>query len=402
MARVTLALAVVASLAIAAPGARAAGGCQVARHAHVKATARHVVAYTVRRSEGRRDLYACLDGRGRRVKVEALPADARLGPVVAAGSKLAYAVIEDLGYPHYFPAGYASVRLLDLRHGDVARTLRSIQSDSRPPKIGRLVLAPDGALAYTTRWYYVDHFGDDFEPRQEVREVEAFDDLGYWPVAGGRGLALGSLERHGRVFTWTDAGERHSKRFRELGKCSLPRKAHVRAYARGVTVYVLAPSDGSVGGDAHACIATIGEDQVLHRYGANEDPTVFRIAGHFVAWDGTEWGAEGHGEDHVRGYDLDRHAQTLDAPVAPSHEECYEVRDLVASREGDVAWTTDGPPCGPGSESNRVTAWDACGRIELDDDPRVELYTLRRVGGGVVWDVGEESRDFEFRSAADC
>src|SRR4051794_23132983 len=115
MARVTLVFAVVASLTIAAPpAARAAGGCHVPEHAHVKVRARHVVAYTIReRSE--RDLYACLDSVGRRVKISRADqggdSSYRVSAIAASGTKLAYGLVT------YYPGGGdLGVRLVDMRH----------------------------------------------------------------------------------------------------------------------------------------------------------------------------------------------------------------------------------------------------------------------------------------------
>jgi hypothetical protein len=39
--------------------------------------------------------------------------------------------------------------------------------------------------------------------------------------------------------------------------------------------------------------------------------------------------------------------------------------------------------------------------FELDDDPYLDVRSLRRFGRTIVWQVGEQ-RSFEFRSASEC
>jgi hypothetical protein len=397
MARATVFVVALACLAAGVPAAHAAGGCEVPKRAHVKASARHVVAYT--RSH---TLYACLDSSGKRVKVKELRPELRLGPVVAAGSKLAYTVIENAGV-HASYDGYARVRLVDLRHHAGPFTAGWVGSWDGPPTIERLVLAPDGALAYSVRWFDLEQVDEYHSSLHEVREVRAHDDLGSWRMAEGSGIDLRSLAHRGRVVSWTDAGARRSKRFRELGKCRFPREARLRGYARGVTVYDLESDGGDDGRDDHACIAQIGEDQLIHRHEPGDYSFDQGIAGHFVAW---AVGYASSDEVHVSVYDLDVHGLVHDALVEPSAEDCGfepEVRDVAVSRQGDVAWTTEiENGCGPGSGRHLVTALDACGRIVLDDDPQVQLYSLRRFGRMILWEVGTEQRSFELRSAADC
>jgi hypothetical protein len=410
MARVTLVLAVVASLTIAAPpAARAAGGCAVPKRARVKATSRHIVAYTVARAGGTRDLYACLDARGTRAKIQALGPEEWISQAVAAGSKLAYAVIEQFPENHYYPRGYARVRLLDLRRDADPETVGLLSSDVRLPLIGRIVLAPDGALAYSARWYWTDRFMDYISPAHEVREVEAVDDLDGWQMAGGTGarIDLRSLERRGRRVAWTESGVRRSKRFRDLGKCTLPEDRWVRGYKRGVTVWESESAPGSDEYEAHACIADVGEDQLIRPDHPLGDSGWYKIGGHFVAFDSHETVA-GRDEHHVGVYDLDGHRLLHDAMVegdVPTEEGCSteaEVRDFAVSRAGDVAWTTEISDCHPGPGRHLVTAVDACGRIELDDDPSVGLWSLRIARRWVSWDRGAEERSAELRSAANC
>jgi hypothetical protein len=393
MARVTLALAIVASLAIATPAARAAGGCHVPKQADVEATSRHVVAYTIARDDGARVLYACLDSRRERVGLKALSDGLRLGPVVAAGSKLAYVVVEDKP-----GGGNARVRLIDLRHGAGPLTVGWLDSYGGPATIKRLVLAPDGALAYTTRSFWTESGYDYTGPRHEVRTVRAVDQIGHWQMAEGGGIDLRSLERRGRVVGWTDAGVRRSKRFRDLGKCRLPERARFRSYARGVTVYELA-APGEFWGDVHACIATSGEDQLIRRNDSTEYSFNYRIRDHFVAWAVADSSSD---DFRVNAYDLDAHALVRDAAVeGASGQGCsspYVIPDLAVSDQGDVAWTAQIE----GTCGRLVTAWDACGRMVLDDDPRVELYSLRIAGRRVLWEVGEEERSAELRSRSEC
>ncbi|HKP92076.1 MAG TPA: hypothetical protein VJT75_19055 [Thermoleophilaceae bacterium] len=398
----TLAFAVVISLATVAPAARAASGCHVPKHARVRASSRHIVAYTMASGGGARDLYACLDTDGRRVKAQTLEPEEWVTRAVAAGSKLAYAVIEQLPENHRYPRGYARVRLLDLRRRGDPETVGVLHSDVRLPVIRRIVLAPDGALAYSARWYWTDRFMDYVSPAHEVREVEAVDDLGYWQMAGGTDarIDLRSLERRGRRVAWTESGVRRSKRFRDLGRCTVPDGAWVRGHAEGVTVWELERTPGQYEG--HACIADVGEDQLIRQAHPIGDGGFYRIGGRFVAWTGDD--------NHVGVYDLDGHRLLHDAlGEAPRSEDCYTppaIRDLAVSHEGDVAWTMEAAepddPCGDEPARHVVTAVDACGRIELDDDPSVGLWSLRIAGRRVIWDSGTEERSAELRSAGDC
>jgi hypothetical protein len=123
-----------------------------------------------------------------------------------------------------------------------------------------------------------------------------------------------------------------------------------------------------------------------------------------VAWQDYTTHPDRTEEHHVRAYDLDRHRLARDA-LLDDPGNCQsppEVYGVVVSPEGDVAWTTEiSGGCGS-PDHHLVTAWDACGRIELDDDPYLNVYSLRRVGRTVVWEVGGEQRSFEFRSASEC
>jgi hypothetical protein len=412
MARVTMVVAVVASLTIVAPAARAAVGCQVPKHAHVRATSRHVVAYTVASGGGTRTLHACLDSDGRRMKVERLSAGdesgTRLGPVAAAGSKLAYAVV---GFAPN--SGYASVLVLDLRERGGPRRVWSIDSQPSPPTVGRLVLARDGALALTYRWFWRNSFGDYVGPTHEVRAVDAVDDLGPRALDTGTGnrVRLGSLERHGRVITWLNAGERRSARLRSAGRCEIPEEARVRGHTSRVVVY-------SVGDDSaelrlYGCLARTGATRLMHRAsetGKSERSGKVRIVGAFVAWSDNVEEADWSQTRYVRSFDLDRdrlvHEERVGGRPASRCLDETGAPALVLSDTSDVAWTTrswDGEGCGgPTTEHRLVTAVDPCGRRVLEDDPAIDLRSLRLTRRTLTWTVAGSERSAQLRSAADC
>jgi hypothetical protein len=394
MARVTAVLVVVASLTAAVPAARAAGGCEVPKHAHVKATSRHAVAY---RAHSR--VFACSDRDGDTVLLERVgkrPNDTvtHVGPIVLAGSHVAYAKRNNDGY-----SGYVQVIHVDLRHPGRREKLGA-RGGVGPPTVGRIVLAPDGALAYTMRWVVPEYPGT-----HEYRAVVVVDELGFQAITAHGLVDMKSLVRRHRVVSWTEDGKRRSTRFRELGKCTLPDGARFMAYRAGVVAYKL--DDGQV----YACIGRTGQRQLIEfdeREGRFEYSELFRIGGHFVGW--TKFVAQEGAPDRtfVRLFDLDRRRVVREIPV--ESKECpgdVTVSDLAVARNGDLAWialTLDPTDyCSGDPRLPSVNVWDACGESVLDDDDRAVWWdSLRIAGRQVRWTVSGEERSAELRSVSDC
>jgi len=408
MARVAFAVAVVASLAVAAPAAQAADRCQVPRGAVVKAEAKHAIAYR----EGSR-LYACLERTGERVLLERVGRRGdkvvRVASMVLAGSHVAYA--KRRTYAPYYTWGNDRVVHVDLRHPG-RRDIESPWSDAGPPSAGvsTIVLAPDGAYAYTAQAFEPDPAG---EVMYEERLVVAHDEVGrrtldHWGSRTGDdagAIDLDSLVRRHRVVSWTKDGERHSARFRDIGKCRVPPDARVERYAAGTIVYKRF-FDGPWG--TLACIGRIGESQLINEDSGDEYSDVYRIGGRFVAWTELVGGRGAPGDRYVRVYDLGRRRLVRDLLLKP--EDCratVEVPDIAVARSGAFAWITnfyDWDDVCPDDvlRRTRVSARDACGTIVLDEDPDIDPASLRIAGTQVRWTASGEERSAELRSADDC
>ncbi|MFL5781521.1 MAG: hypothetical protein ACJ760_09425 [Thermoleophilaceae bacterium] len=400
MARVTLALAVVASLTTAAPAARAAGGCEVPSGAHVKATAKHAVAYRV----GSR-VFACLHGTGDRVLLERLGEHGgrvtRVGPIVLAGPHVVYAKRRTSSSSDFW--GYVEVVHIDLRNPG-GRDADTPWGDPGPPSayVLQIVLAPDGAYAYTAQGFQPDEAGEKY---YEERLVIAHDGAGrraldYWGNGGSEddsgAIDLGSLVRRHRVVSWMHAGESRSAHLRDVGSCRVPPDARVERFAAGTVVYKRY-------GGTLACIGRVGKAQVINEDvisdGRYESSDTYRIGGRFVGW--TELvERDGHADErYVRLYDLGRRHLVREALVTSN--DCRAdvgVPDIAVARTGAFAWTT--AVYDSEHVCTLVTAWDACGRSVLDEG--VDTNSLRIAGAQVRWTASGAERSAPLRSSADC
>jgi hypothetical protein len=405
MARVTVALAVVISLTAAAPAARAAGGCEVPSGAHVKVRARHVVAYTVG-DRATRDLYACLDSVGRAVKVTSVhqsdESGYRVGAIAASGTKLAYGLVT------YYPdGGYLWVRLVDMRHPAKQQAVGYFDSPRDPPRIPRLVLARDGAVAYTAWWiaYYNESTGE----AQARGVVESRDPLGPDELDPGPGVDLGSLERHGRIVSWLNSGERRSATLHSVGRCRIPPEAWVRGHTSKLVLYSVGDPGPPV--DYYTCIEQTGTTRLIDRTinrGGTERALRFRLSGLFVGWVHSFLGADGAQSLHVRVFDARRGHLAKEAFAGgnpPGRCDSAQVPALALTPGGEVVWISrrfEAPSCdSPATERRLLMAWDGCGRRALDDDPT--LYgPLTLAGMTVSWSARGRRRSAELRSESDC
>ncbi|HKP92077.1 MAG TPA: hypothetical protein VJT75_19060 [Thermoleophilaceae bacterium] len=223
MARVTALLALVVLLATVAPAARAAGGCHVPSGAQVKARTERAVAYR----EGSR-LYGCLRRTGDRVLLARVGKRGdkvtRVAPIALAGPYVVYA--KRRTYADASSEFWGGVRVfrVDLRHPE-QRDIDTPWGDPGPPSafVERIVLAPDGAYAYTAQGFEPDPVGEVY---YEERLVVAHDEVGrrtldHWGSRTGDdsgAIDLDSLVRNHRVLTWTHDGEQLSDRFRDAGR----------------------------------------------------------------------------------------------------------------------------------------------------------------------------------------
>jgi hypothetical protein len=405
MARVTAALAIVGSLLIAAPAARAASGCEVPEGAHVKAQTRRAVVYRVRDR-----VVGCLEHGAGPILLERVGAvgplghhQFRVGPVVLAGPYVAYG-------SRYFGRsdGSAGVTWRDLRYPNRWDFRGNALSDRGRASVPRLVLKGDGSLAYTIRWRSLE--GPDYEHVREHREVRAHDAFGRRVLDSGEHIELRSLRLHRRRLTWTKGGRGRSALLRGTGSCGLPRGARVRAHEGGIVVYSVRrspPDQYSI--DVFACSRRSGRRQRIHveewSDAVAEEGQHYRIAGRFVAWAFIRLDHDQNQALYVRVYDLHRHQVTRSAQVAfrAYAEQVSEgaIPAVAVSRRGDVAWTTR--TYGQGSREFRsVGAWDECGRVVLDRGRRINLASLRVSRNTVTWRVRGEVRSAELRSSTAC
>lgn len=399
MARVTLAVAVVASLTIAAPAARAAGGCEVPSGAHVLKRSDHAVVYrTGNRVDG------CLDRVGEPVFVMFVGPDdfqsqARIGAIALAGPYAAY--VDTHAFRPQSPplADYARVRRVDLRTQDRQTGMGSAESFYATPNVPRLLMAPDGAVAFTIHWIETPSPGVEVRTHSEVRTRDVY---GRHYVDDSPDLDLESLRRRGRTVTWMRGGERHHTHLATTGSCRISLQARIKAHSRRVVVYAVRNvPERSV--DLVACFRGNGhrftmasESRTPDRWEAGAN---FRVNGRYVAW--SEDFRDGDGSQRVsfHVYDLQDRDFLRSEPIyehGPETANDFVVRDLVLSRRGDVAWTRVLDP------DVSVEAWDACGRRELDDEPAIDPESLRLAGRIVTWTANGADRSAQLRSADDC
>jgi hypothetical protein len=387
MARLTLALAIAASLAIAAPGAQAAGECRVPDGAHVEARNAHAVVYTTSRKARyatRIGLHACVGGDGRDALIDGTrsqdPNSNRFAPVVLNGYALAYAHVGDQDY------GTAStfVSIVDLRHPELRYGASGASGYYAVPSVPRLVVTADGAAAYTVEWtsyHGVTH-----------REVRVRDRDGVGTVDSGTGVALRSLERDGRTIAWTHSGERrtaHLAGMRRAGRCRLGPGADVRAHDGHTLVYSALRPDGT---DFFACDRRTGEQ--VRFISGNADYEIdddFSVNGRYVAYTYETFDHYGGQEIDLSVHDLAGRDHKPDAWVgghAGDTTDDEAVADLAVSRHGDAAWTLrtceyGGIRCGP--ERHEVAARDQFGYVRLAYARHVELDSLSVSDGRVSW-----------------
>lgn len=397
MARVTLVIAVVASLAAATPAARAAGGCEVPKRAQVlKRSATAVVYRTGSRVEG------CLNRVGEPVYLASVGPDengeARLGPIALAGPYAAWAMSFTNRNAEHSDKGVARVRRADLRSQGRQVGAGSQPSPVMTPTVPRLVMARDGSIAFTLHWLYGEPPSYPFETRHS--EVRTFDAFGHHFVDDSPDLDLRSLERRGRVVSWLRGGDRYHTRLDGTGRCRIPAGARLKAgdfrvvvYAvrrqRAVDLVACSPRDGK-----HFVMATESRSGELFEAGGK-----FRAAGRYIAW--REDVRDGDDQRLlIRVYDVVSREFVRSETIyeqAPRTEKDVLVPGLVLTVSGDVAWTQV-----IGQEAS-VEAWDACGRRRLDgDEEGVDPESLRLRGRIVSWAFRYEQRSAELRSAGVC
>lgn len=404
MARVTVALAVVASLAAAAPAARAAENCEVPEQAQVRARTETAVVYRA----GNR-VEACLERVGEPVFLMFVGPEeageyhsrAWLGAIALAGPYVAY--VERRTYNTDSPsiADYARVRRVDLRERNRQMGVGSAESYDMTPTVPRLLMAPDGAIAYSVHWIEMaSPYGDE----RNHNEVRVRDVIGLRYLDDAPDLDVLSLRRRGRTVTWKRGDRRLRARLRTTGSCRIPTGAHIEAYSRRLLVYVVRRNRaGARVADVVACFRRDGERftlateaRSLDRFEAGDN---FRIAGRYVAWSEGRRDRDGAQRMSFRVYDVDARrflrTETLEEHGADTGED-FKIWDLALSRSGDVAWTI------VFGQTVKVEAWDACGRRELSDEPGIDTESLRVVDRTAIWTAGGVDRSARFRSSADC
>jgi hypothetical protein len=386
MARVTLALAAVASLAVASPpAARAAGGCEVPKDATVRARTAQAVVY---RNEDH--VSACLERTGRTVFLKHVDGPGqgsaeRVGAIALAGPLLAYADASNTAYGQS-----ARIRLLDLRRPSRRVDAGEAGDFGEPVAVPRLLLTRDGWLAYSS----------------PDGKVWVRDALGLRKVADSPSLDARSLRLDGEEVTWTDGGEAGTAHIQGSGACGVRWHDRVKRHGGG---FVLYESRGP-GSKARvfACRRRTGERQLLQL----EDRSIaqldvahnYHLAGHYAGWSEDYEDRYGNQRAYVNVWDLDagKMADTVriaaDGPDSPYD---FTVFSIVLSAAGNVAWMLGDQPgyAGqPGYGANLVVgAHDACGTRKLDDRSDIHVRSLRLRGEVVMWRSGGVLHQAHFR-----
>jgi hypothetical protein len=381
MARVTLALAVVASLTVAAPpAARAAGGCEVPKDATVRARTEQAVVY--RNGD---HVTACLERTGRSVFLKHVDggggqgAAERIGAIALAGPLLAYADATNNAYGQW-----ARIRLLDLRRPRRRVDAGEAGDFGDPVAVPRLLLTRDGWLAYSS----------------PDGKVWVRDGLGLRKVGDSTNVDPRSLRRAGGDVTWTDGGETRTAHIQGGGACGVRWHYRVNRHGAGFLMYEVRGSGPEA--RVFACRRRTGERQLLQL----EDRSIevldvahnYRLAGRYAAW-------SEHYEDHYGNQRELAHVWNLDAaemvdtvriaddgPDSPWH---LTVLSIVLSRAGDVAWMLGYDP--EHGAQRVVGAHDSCGTRTLDEAPYLNPDSLRIHGDVVSWKRGDGVQQAQFR-----
>jgi hypothetical protein len=380
MARVTLALAVVASLTTAAPAARAAGGCEVPKGATVRARTAQAVVY---RNEDH--VTACLERTGRTVFLKHVDggggqgAAERVGAIALAGPLLAYADATNNAYGQW-----ARIRLLDLRRPRRRVDAGEAGNFGDPVAVPRLLLTRDGWLAYSS----------------PDGKVWVRDGLGLRKAGDSASLDPASLRREGGDVTWTDGGETRSVHIQGGGACGVRWNDRVNRHGAGFVMYEVRSSGPEA--RVFACRRRTGERQLLQL----EDRSIevldvahnYRLAGRYAAWSEHYEDHYGNQREHANVWDLDAGHMAgsvriaSDGPDSPWH---LTVFSIVLSRAGDVAWMLGYDPEFGGQRV--VGAHDSCGTRTLAQAPDLNPNSLRLHGELLSWRDNDGTGEAHFR-----